>query len=148
MEYPPRRAGHADRDRYVEHLANMVATGYLLPAEFEERRDKALTSATADELCALIRDLPALPGPKMRKVTWQLAGDHIKFSPFRWVAGMLLGLAFIVFPGPIMSEHFGGFDHTPLHGALPVLLIFVGVAMMLASAFAFSPDDTETVEEK
>lgn len=148
MEYPPRRAGHADRDRYVEHLANMVATGYLLPAEFEERRDKALTSTTADELCALIRDLPALPSPKMRKVTYQFAGNEIKFSPFRWVASVALGLAFCVFPGPIMSGAYGGFDHTPLGGGLAVLLIFIGAFMMLGFGAAFCPDDTEMIEEK
>ena len=41
-----KRVGRTDRDRYITHLANMVATEHLKDSEFDERRNRALVAVT------------------------------------------------------------------------------------------------------
>lgn len=55
---PVVRIGDAERDRTLEYLREMLAGGYLNPAEFDMRQDLALAAKIQDDLDALVRDLP------------------------------------------------------------------------------------------
>lgn len=61
------RASHADRDRAVDVLKAAFAEGRLTKAEYEQRVELALRSATYGELGRLVADLPVgpLPAPMM-----------------------------------------------------------------------------------
>lgn len=58
---PALRASDADRDRTLDVLRAAVGDGRLLPDEFEERADAALTARTLDALAELTADLGAPP---------------------------------------------------------------------------------------
>ena len=136
-----KRAGNADRDRYIDHLASAVSTGHLSEEEFTERRDKALTARIKDDLMVLVKDLPPVPEPerKTHMVQYQLVGTWL-FSPWRWGAALILSSALIVLPGPLCAAIYHGFDNAPLQGAMPVLLILAGVFSLLIGGIAWSPD--------
>lgn len=140
-----KRAGNADRDRYIDCLATAVSTGHISEQEFSERRDKALTAIKKGELKALVGDLPAIPESKRstRVVTYQVGGSW-HFSPVRWGAALVLSAAMLVLPGPLFAAAFGGFNHAPLEGGLPVFLIMGGVALLLGLGIAWAPSDKET----
>lgn len=140
-----KRAGNTDRDRYIDHLATAVSTGHISEEEFSERRDKALAAITKGELQALAGDLPGLPERKRstHMVTYQVGGSW-HFSPVRWGAALVLSAAMLVLPGPLFAAAFGGFNHAPLEGALPVLLILAGVATLLGLGIAWAPCDKQT----
>jgi hypothetical protein len=55
------RASDADRDRAAEALADAVAAGRLSLAEHNARLDAMFAAATADQVAAVIADLPARP---------------------------------------------------------------------------------------
>lgn len=134
-----KRIGHADRDRYADHLAAMVSTGHLKQDEFSERRDKVLEATHLRDLTALTRDLPAVPGPpRPARVRQQVSGG--RFHPWLWVSSMAFGLAVITLPAPVMSAEYGGFDHTPLGGAAAIMIILAGVIAFVVGGVALSPD--------
>lgn len=137
-----RRAGNADRDRYIDHLANAVSTGHLREEEFSERRDKALLAKTKTDLITLVADLPDMPVKEIRthNVTYQVAGGH--FSPWRWGVVLVLSVSAIGLPGPLMAAAFHGFDHAPMSGGLPILLIIAGIVMLLFGGIGWCPDHT------
>jgi hypothetical protein len=136
-----KRAGNADRDRYIDHLASAVSTGHLSEEEFTQRRDKALVATVKNDLMVLVRDLPDLPKQerKTHMVQYQLAGTWL-FSPWRWGAALILSSALIVLPGPLCAAIYHGFDNAPGQGIMPVLLILVGVFSLLIGGIAWSPD--------
>jgi hypothetical protein len=136
-----KRAGTADRDRYIEQLAAAISTGHISDHEFEERRDKALTAITQGDLRVLVSDLPQLPEPerKTHMVTYQVGGEW-RFSPVRWGCALILSSAMIVLPGPLMAAAFHGFDNAPLAGGLPVLMICAGVALLLGLGIGWAPE--------
>lgn len=136
-----KRAGNSDRDKYVDHLSNCVATGHLKQSEFEERRDLALEAATHDELNALVRDLPGFPEPRRVKVTKRMAGGN--FSLWQWLAGVITGMAMAILPAPLMANAFHGADNGPLHGNLAILIIFLGVISTLVWGVVMAPDGEE-----
>jgi hypothetical protein len=155
---PAKRIGNAERDRYTEHLSNMVAEGFLKPEEFDERRDKALAAMTKPELEELITDLPALPGPakppakKQVEVRYQMMPDpdgyNVRFKAWRWITGLFFGLGLIIAPGPLFSAASGGLDHAPGSGALPILLIIFGAVLTLVAGIGFAPEERRWEEEK
>jgi hypothetical protein len=55
---PAIRVSDADRGRVHDILAAAMAQGYLSPAEYESRADKAVVARTADDLVPLTADLP------------------------------------------------------------------------------------------
>ena len=61
---PRLRVGDAERSQVIDQLADHHAAGRLTLAEFEERMTAAWTARTGAELEALVRDLPAPPGPR------------------------------------------------------------------------------------
>jgi hypothetical protein len=134
--------GDQDRDSTVEHLASMVAEGYLTPEEFSTRRDKALTARTRGYLQGLARDLPAASVTEKRYRT-QVAGNAYPFSWWRWIGTVSLGVCLIVLPGPIMAAEFGGFDHAPGSGSAAIWPIIIGVLIAFFGGVAFAPDGTE-----
>ena len=148
-----KRAGNQQRDAYIDHMINMVSQGYLPQGEFEIRRDKALTAATINDLTSLITDLPAMPALAKRevKVTYQVYTSHgyrrIKFSAKRWVSAIMTSLLLIIMPGPLMASAFGGFNHAPGRGFLPIILIFIGCVSLVISGVAFAPAESEVVPE-
>ena len=149
LHVPPedKRAGNEDRDRYIDHLAASVSTGHLKPWEFDERRDKALQALTHGDLQSLVRDLPAVKQVVKHKVTYQVMtapSGNIRFSPWRWVTTTVPSLAMVILTGPFMAQAFHGFDNAPLAGAVPTLLIFLGVILTLVFGIGFAPDHTET----
>jgi DUF1707 SHOCT-like domain len=60
---PDLRASHEDRDRVVELLRVAAGDGRLTAEELDERLEAALTARTYNQLAALTKDLPAVPGP-------------------------------------------------------------------------------------
>lgn len=142
-----KRAGNADRDRYIDHLATAVSTGHISAQEFAERRDKALAAVTKEELRTLADDLPELPEPKRSThlVTYQVGGSWY-FSPVRWGAALVLSAAMLVLPGPLCAAAWHGFNHAPGQGLLPVLLILGGVATLLGLGIGWAPDGSTQKE--
>jgi Domain of unknown function (DUF1707) len=59
-----RRAGDADRERYLAHLSSAFQGGFLQPDEFTRRSDAVHDCVYADELPPLIADLDPLPPPE------------------------------------------------------------------------------------
>src|SRR5260370_40937916 len=57
------RIGDEMRDRYLEHLRERFAGGYIDSAEHNARQDIAMKAKTEEELTFLLRDLPSLSPP-------------------------------------------------------------------------------------
>lgn len=55
------RIGDEQRNRSLEHLGEMLATGYLNQNEYDTRSAAALNAKTQGELDVLVKDLPPLP---------------------------------------------------------------------------------------
>ena len=55
------RASDADRDRAAEALADAVATGRLSLADHNARLDAMFAATTADQVAAVVADLPSRP---------------------------------------------------------------------------------------
>jgi hypothetical protein len=138
-----KRVGHTERERYVEHLANMVATGFLKDEEFSERRDKALEAITSEDLIRLVSDLPAVPGKKQVDVIYQQSGGW-RFSPWRWGLALTLGTGMIFFISPILAIVYHGLGHSPLGGGLAFMLAWAGAAVALTFGIAWAPGKTVT----
>jgi len=142
----PMRVGHAERDKYVDHLSNMVATGHLKAEEFEERRDTALAATTRSELEKLVLDLPGLPPAPpapTRDVRYALGFDRHKSHPSAWIASMILGLSLIL-GAPVMAHLCGGFDHAPGSGTLPIFMILAGIMTLLVFGVGLAPGENKT----
>jgi|ERR1700722_9341379 len=99
------RVSTAERDRYVTHLSDLFAKGYLDQEEFEERLGKASRAKNYGDLKHLLDNLPALPPlPEKKQVATVASGGDVE--PWAWyqVAGIALwvmlaiyGLAMIFF---------------------------------------------------
>lgn len=95
----PQRVSRADRDKYIEHLANMFAEERLSQDEFNERKDKAMTAKFPADLSALVTDLPAIPLPKQYPA--QFSEPASMDTPWAWYqvalavsgAGLAVGFA-------------------------------------------------------
>lgn len=151
MTYVPdeqKLVGHADREECTERLAQAVATGHLTEREFGQRRDTALEARVQRDLDLLTSDLPPVAKAPEKRVKIQVAGNAYPFSAIRWVGGILLGAATIVLPGPLWAAACGGFDHAPLKGAAPALIIVAGVVVLIVSAIAFAPDGYDRPERR
>jgi hypothetical protein len=55
------RIGDTVRNRYIDHLSNMLSDGVLTQEEFEQRMDMAATAKHESELKTLVQDLPDMP---------------------------------------------------------------------------------------
>lgn len=64
------RIGHAERDRTIALLREHTAAGRLDLDEFEERVGRITTAKTADDLDAVLADLPRLPSQVPPPQTW------------------------------------------------------------------------------
>src|SRR5215472_10649461 len=66
MTEPPAavRASDADRDAAAEALADAVASGRLSLAEHSSRLDAMYAAVTANEVAAVVADLPSLPAKR------------------------------------------------------------------------------------
>ena len=91
------RVGDEVRDRYLNHLGEMLSGGQLDQAEYEARSDLALKSKTREELDYLIQDLPAPPLPSKpvneKAGAWSswmttlgYAATFLFFAGFSWTA--------------------------------------------------------------
>jgi hypothetical protein len=58
------RASDADRDAAAESLADAVASGRLSLAEHSSRLDAMYAAETADQVAAVVADLPSLPAKR------------------------------------------------------------------------------------
>lgn len=103
---PASRVGDKDRDETVEKLAKAFSTGHLDKAEYEARRDAALTSKTRTSLAALIRDLPPMPDPPAPPVAVKKKPLMQRPAVYRPVLALwtLVSVFGIVFP-PIAAPH-------------------------------------------
>ncbi len=128
------RTGDADRARYIEHLNDCHATGYIGEEEREARVAIASGAPSQKLLHTLIDDLPPLP-PTQEQLK-QEAGDFLSRLE-RWsrqdlahqVAVPVLTFAASALPvGPIQA--------LPLGDALKVALTFTDVALVIALTIA------------
>jgi hypothetical protein len=148
------RVGNSERDRYIDHLANMVSEGYLPQSVFEVRRDRALEAVFKSDLTELVNDLPAVPYPpsppeKRRiRVMYQVGGNNVKFSPVKWAVSSGTSIAGTVLVGPLFAAVYHGYDNAPWKGGLPFLLTFVGVLLAALSVIFFAPDHSEMVVDE
>jgi uncharacterized protein DUF1707 len=141
-----KRVGHAERDKNIDHLANMVAAGYLKQHEFDQRRDKALEAVTREDLEILVGDLPPIPRPPQVRVTYQVGG-HAKFSKAKWIAALAFP-SLLIAAGPVFAAILHGFDHAPWHGASLVISIFAGAVLLLALGISFAPDQSRLEDSR
>jgi hypothetical protein len=148
-----KRAGHEDRDHYVECLKSAVATGHLTDDEFEERSSEALRAVTKKDLMVLVADVPELPkrNTGTKRVRYQVAegsSGHAKFSPVRWGITLFIGLTMIILPGPLFSSIFHGLDHAPAQGGLPIMLVVFGAFITIIGGICFAPAESEEVPNR
>jgi hypothetical protein len=76
------RVGDAQRTRYLAHLGEMFAEGYLDQNEYGKRSDAAVAAVYYSDLTPLLNDLPPLPAeavpvPRKPFMTWELSGKAI-----------------------------------------------------------------------
>ncbi len=138
-----RRIGTVHRDRYIDHLSDMMAAGYLSLGEFEERKNAALAAVVAQDLWRLTDDLPSVPKPKTVTVTYNVAGR--RFSPWRWGTAITAGVTAIAAPGPILGGIYHGAGHAPGNGFLVVVIIAIGVALLVAGGISQAPDKEKEI---
>ena len=139
--HPDKRAGNADRDRYVDHLAAMVASGHLKQEEFESRRDSALEAVTHGNLQELVSDLPSLPEPPARRMrTYRVAVNGRRCHMKTWLAVTGFFIVTTAFTGPVCAGIWHGFGHAPLQGGLTILLILANIVAGLVWGVTMAPD--------
>ncbi len=71
---PDARIGDADRTRYVTHINDLYANGYLTSEEHDARINLVFKTKTATELQFLIKDLPNFPAPVKIKPPFRRTG--------------------------------------------------------------------------
>jgi hypothetical protein len=60
---PARRIGDEVRNRYLDHLADMLSRGFIDAAEYDARLAQMMKAKTREDLDFLVKDLPMLPLP-------------------------------------------------------------------------------------
>ncbi len=114
---PNHRVGDDTRNRYVEHLSNLHAKGYLDVAEHDARITAAMKAKTEPELKILVRDLEAVP---RKPVTVDY--EMVQEKPRTYIPG-LIGVmvgSYWMFVPALMINHSGWLNS--LHGT------FAGIA--------------------
>lgn len=127
------RAGHADRNRTVDHLARSYAHGYLDEAELERRTSHALAAPTHQQLQVLLGDLPPLP-LTTRQLAGYAAGKALRSFQLKAVALTVLALPLVIASATLAIAPTVRLitDHLPyiaLHNVLfCIATIFAGIA--------------------
>jgi hypothetical protein len=129
---PGQRVGDPARRKYQDHLDSLYADGYMTRDEHEARTEIAQKAVTSDHLNALIRDLPALPAPKQRRL--KLGWDDPKTYVPALVLGMMLSVAVAVSPFVIMDS-LGDF-HSPAMAPVGIGSVLIGVIGFVSSLVA------------
>lgn len=148
-EPPAKRAGHVMRDRYVDHLSNMMAEGFIDVDEYTERRDKAMATKHENELMVLVADLEPLPRAEPPKMTGDLkyhaccGFEDTRFRMWPWASCIALFSSLTILTGPLMAALFHGFDNAPLDGALPIFMVIAGVIGLLVTGIGLAPGETK-----
>ena len=125
------RAGDADRERYVGHINDCMARGFIDEQEREARVHAAQKAAGRHELKALIADLPAAPeAPVARSRQSRFDAWAHQDPPHRIMTGFLGFIAglLIVAPGQFAGSGTAGVT-------IAVLTAFLGVGFFVASVF-------------
>jgi hypothetical protein len=78
---PAQRIGDAQKQRVLDHLAEMHSMGHLTLEEYEARSAYVLQSMVMPQLQAIMHDLPA---PMDHRPRWQKARDSYDFSDKKW----------------------------------------------------------------
>lgn len=144
------RASNNFKERFTDHLADMVASGRLDKDEFTYRRDKALHAKYEKDLYALLRDLPSLPEvPQVKKLEdmeyKSIIASDLPFHLKTWITLTSLAVSLIVLPGPLMAAAFHGFKNAPGGGTLPILLILLGAVSTVVFGVALGPGENRKI---
>lgn len=122
------RAGDADRQRYVDHLNELVGDGYVSPVEAEALRDQIMRARSLKVLNDTLSGMPLPPMPRQRR-DWGI--------PERWVPvtiGIgLVGALVAAVPPTALAHH-----HDSLSNSLSVTFIVVGIMIIVAAIVAAS----------
>lgn len=142
-----KRVGNTTRNRYVEHLSNMMAEGFLTEEEFDERQTKALATQYEAELVLLVADLEPLPRVPIQeplKVRRNLGFDRHEHKAWLWLFTSLFSLSMIL-AQPVLAAIQHGFDHIGpgTAGVLPVLAILLGTVSTIIFGIGLAPGEME-----
>lgn len=118
------RIGDADRERYVRHLNEMFAQGYLDESEREDRIHRVLESRTSGDLQHAVISLPPIKVEKPR--------DYEKLLP------LVIPVPVVSFTGMLImtilnQAHPTGVFDTPWNQ----ILVCLGIVGMVASIVGF-----------
>jgi hypothetical protein len=134
------RAGDRQRDRYLNHVADCHARGYLDDETFERRRDLILAAQQMPQLQVLIDDLPPLPLERKAQVAernkqWV---HRLNRKPYRgllhaFAAIPLLLLAIL----PSVFLGCGNWSADPVTVTFIIVTVVVGVVASIANLIWF-----------
>jgi Domain of unknown function (DUF1707) len=139
------RACDADRNRYIDHLAESHRLGYIGADAFRARMTAAAEAVTLDELARLLADLRPLPPPRppLRSRLGQPTARrwlHIQAIPaalFTTIAGPVLVYALTGYTVTYGTGHQAAqaVQHSGPAIAAMFLLVFLGLAGLFADVF-------------
>jgi hypothetical protein len=118
------RAGNADRDRAINHIAQMAEQGYITPDEADKRVKHAENLENIATLRVLTSDLPA---PLDTRAWWESYNwDNMRHWVPTLIGGMTLSAVTVVVPTSVLNaEHL--FPNTPLGLGIGIFTLIVGV---------------------
>jgi hypothetical protein len=111
---PDARIGDADRTRYMTHINDLYANGYLTSEEHDARINLVFKTKTATELQFLIKDLPNFPAP---------ARKPFRQTGYASAMVIFLGLALVIISGLMGYTNWG------------IIPFFAGGLMMFAGFY-------------
>lgn len=134
---PTPRAGDEHRQRYLAHLGELFALGYIDQAEHDARTAIAAGAPTKATLAALLGDLPALSVPEKtrpplgerwrKRLLTTASGRAVLHAA---VAVLMLAVAIAV-PTTVATHH--GWGHSPADVFVLAVSIIAGVIGFIAN---------------
>lgn len=128
------RAGHADRERYGQHLRNMEKQGYLTREERDRRLDFAGDAEQHNQLQAAVSDLPAFPLSRRTPRDWIARFSWEKPASYApaLLASIALSAVIMITPAVII-----GFRH-PAATAVSLSCVIIGAVVLIASVITLA----------